>query len=130
MAAGNLTLSVSACIDRIAALRAPRFDPRATPAQIEAAGDFLRAICAAVDPLVADVGRELKAVAPGGRHFDLSLFEEPLYGALDGMALWEIAARSFDISGLPPAHEALVHEVTELVEQLLAEPVPTQSASR
>jgi thiol-disulfide isomerase/thioredoxin len=30
----------------------------------------------------------------------------------------------------PPAHEALVHEVTELVEQLLAEPVPTQSASR
>jgi thiol-disulfide isomerase/thioredoxin len=30
----------------------------------------------------------------------------------------------------PPAHEALVHEVTELVEKLLAEPVPTQSASR
>ncbi len=30
----------------------------------------------------------------------------------------------------PPAHEALVHEVTELVEQLLAEPVPSQSASR
>jgi peroxiredoxin len=30
----------------------------------------------------------------------------------------------------PPAHEALVHEVTELVEQLLAEPVPTQNASR
>ena len=30
----------------------------------------------------------------------------------------------------PPAHDALVHEVTELVEQLLAEPVPTQSASR
>jgi len=30
----------------------------------------------------------------------------------------------------PPAHEALVKEVTELVERLLAEPVPTQSASR
>jgi thiol-disulfide isomerase/thioredoxin len=30
----------------------------------------------------------------------------------------------------PPAHDALVHEVTELVEQLLAEPVPAQSASR
>jgi thiol-disulfide isomerase/thioredoxin len=30
----------------------------------------------------------------------------------------------------PPAHEALVKEVTELVEGLLAEPVPTQSASR
>jgi thiol-disulfide isomerase/thioredoxin len=30
----------------------------------------------------------------------------------------------------PPAHEALMHEVTELVERLLAEPVPTQSASR
>jgi peroxiredoxin len=28
----------------------------------------------------------------------------------------------------PPAHEALMHEVTELVEQLLAEPVPTQNA--
>jgi thiol-disulfide isomerase/thioredoxin len=30
----------------------------------------------------------------------------------------------------PPAHDALVHEVTELVEQLLTEPVPTQSAAR
>jgi peroxiredoxin len=30
----------------------------------------------------------------------------------------------------PPAHEALMHEVTALVEQLLAEPVPTQNASR
>ena len=30
----------------------------------------------------------------------------------------------------PPAHEALVKETTELVEQLLAEPVPTQTASR
>ena len=30
----------------------------------------------------------------------------------------------------PPAHEALMHEVTELVEQLLAEPVPTQDAMR
>lgn len=30
----------------------------------------------------------------------------------------------------PPAHAALVQEVTELVEKLLAEPVPTQSASR
>jgi thiol-disulfide isomerase/thioredoxin len=30
----------------------------------------------------------------------------------------------------PPAHEALMHEVTELVEQLLAEPVPTQNALR
>ncbi|MBB5338943.1 peroxiredoxin family protein [Tunturiibacter gelidoferens] len=30
----------------------------------------------------------------------------------------------------PPAHEALVKEVTELVERLLEEPVPTQSASR
>ena len=30
----------------------------------------------------------------------------------------------------PPAHEALVHQVTELVEQLLAEPVPTQNAMR
>jgi thiol-disulfide isomerase/thioredoxin len=30
----------------------------------------------------------------------------------------------------PPAHEALMHEVTEMVEQLLAEPVPTQDASR
>jgi peroxiredoxin len=29
----------------------------------------------------------------------------------------------------PPAHEALMHQVTELVEQLLAEPVPTQDAS-
>jgi peroxiredoxin len=29
-----------------------------------------------------------------------------------------------------PAHEALMHEVTELVEQLLAEPVPTRDASR
>jgi peroxiredoxin len=29
-----------------------------------------------------------------------------------------------------PAHEALMHEVTELVEQLLAEPVPTQNAMR
>ena len=28
----------------------------------------------------------------------------------------------------PPAHEALVHEVTELVERLLSEPVPTQNA--
>jgi peroxiredoxin len=28
----------------------------------------------------------------------------------------------------PPAHEALTHEVTELVEQLLAEPVPAQDA--
>ncbi len=28
----------------------------------------------------------------------------------------------------PPAHEALMHEVTELVERLLAEPVPTQNA--
>jgi peroxiredoxin len=30
----------------------------------------------------------------------------------------------------PPAHEALIREVTELVEKLLEEPVPTQSASR
>jgi peroxiredoxin len=30
----------------------------------------------------------------------------------------------------PPAHEALVHEVTELVERLVAEPVPAQQASR
>jgi thiol-disulfide isomerase/thioredoxin len=30
----------------------------------------------------------------------------------------------------PPAHEALMKEVTELVEKLLAEPVPSQSASR
>jgi peroxiredoxin len=30
----------------------------------------------------------------------------------------------------PPAHEALMHEVTELVETLLAEPVPTQDAMR
>ena len=30
----------------------------------------------------------------------------------------------------PPAHEALTREVTELVEQLLAEPVPTQEALR
>jgi peroxiredoxin len=30
----------------------------------------------------------------------------------------------------PPAHAALMHEVTELVETLLAEPVPTQDAMR
>ncbi len=30
----------------------------------------------------------------------------------------------------PPAHEALIHEVTTLVENLLAEPVPVQAASR
>ena len=30
----------------------------------------------------------------------------------------------------PPAHEALVREVTELVERLLAEPTPAQKASR
>ncbi len=30
----------------------------------------------------------------------------------------------------PPAHEALVKETTDLVEKLLAEPVPTQTASR
>jgi peroxiredoxin len=30
----------------------------------------------------------------------------------------------------PPAHEALIREVTALVEQLLAEPVPSQTASR
>jgi peroxiredoxin len=30
----------------------------------------------------------------------------------------------------PPAHEALIHNVTELVEQLLAEPVPAQQALR
>ena len=30
----------------------------------------------------------------------------------------------------PPAHEALVKETTELVEKLLAEPVPTQMAAR
>ncbi len=30
----------------------------------------------------------------------------------------------------PPAHEQLVKEVTDLVERLLAEPVPTQNASR
>jgi len=30
----------------------------------------------------------------------------------------------------PPAHEALMREVTELVEKLLAEPVPSQTASR
>ncbi len=30
----------------------------------------------------------------------------------------------------PPAHEALTREVTALVEQLLAEPVPSQTASR
>jgi thiol-disulfide isomerase/thioredoxin len=30
----------------------------------------------------------------------------------------------------PPAHAALVHETTELVEKLLDEPVPTHSASR
>jgi peroxiredoxin len=30
----------------------------------------------------------------------------------------------------PPAHDALVREVTELVEHLLDEPVPTQTASR
>ena len=30
----------------------------------------------------------------------------------------------------PPAHEALMREVTALVEQLLAEPVPSQTASR
>jgi peroxiredoxin len=30
----------------------------------------------------------------------------------------------------PPAHEALMHEVTELVERLLAEPVPAQEALR
>jgi peroxiredoxin len=30
----------------------------------------------------------------------------------------------------PPAHEALMKETTELVEKLLAEPVPTQTASR
>ena len=29
----------------------------------------------------------------------------------------------------PPAHEALMHEVTALVEQLLTEPVPSQNAS-
>jgi hypothetical protein len=28
----------------------------------------------------------------------------------------------------PPAHEALMHEVTALIEQLLAEPVPAQNA--
>ena len=30
----------------------------------------------------------------------------------------------------PPAHEALIHEITELIERLLAEPVPTQKALR
>jgi thiol-disulfide isomerase/thioredoxin len=30
----------------------------------------------------------------------------------------------------PPAHEALIHETTELVETLLSEPAPVQSASR
>jgi peroxiredoxin len=30
----------------------------------------------------------------------------------------------------PPAHEALMHEVTELIEQLLAEPAPARDASR
>jgi peroxiredoxin len=30
----------------------------------------------------------------------------------------------------PPAHEALMHEVTEMVERLLAEPVPSQEAVR
>jgi hypothetical protein len=30
----------------------------------------------------------------------------------------------------PPAHEALMKETTELVQKLIAEPVPTQTASR
>src|SRR4029077_20488891 len=31
----------------------------------------------------------------------------PLIAAAGLLAAWEIAARAFDISGLPPAHEAL-----------------------
>ena len=31
----------------------------------------------------------------------------PLLACLGLLALWEVAARTFDISGLPPAHEAL-----------------------
>lgn len=84
--------AVIACVGKIAALGIPRLNARATPDQIESVADFLKGLCAAVDPLVELVGREVKAAGPGGRRLDLGLFRDPLFGALDGLALWEIQA--------------------------------------
>jgi peroxiredoxin len=76
--------------------------------------------------LVAGTPDELQEKIPQGEH--LNCWPTSFILGRDGRVK-EVHA-GFAGPANKPAHEALQHEVTSVIEHLLAEPVPTQSASR
>jgi hypothetical protein len=75
---------LSACAAGIIPARIP-LEP--APGEIEMAGEDLRVLARKVDALIAAYGDYVGANAPG---IDRSLFQDVLFNALDGNALYEI----------------------------------------
>jgi hypothetical protein len=83
----NLDLAHHALVTRLAAARIPRIVGAADGADIRNLADHMIEIADAVDAYVAAIGRELCANAPC--EVDRTLFAHPLFGAIDGNALYE-----------------------------------------
>ena len=79
---------LSTCAAGIVPTRIP-LEP--APGEIEMVGDDLRTLARKVDALVEAYGNYIGANAPG---IDRSLFEDVLFNALDGNALYEIEQAS------------------------------------
>jgi hypothetical protein len=75
---------LSACAAGIIPTRIP-LEP--APAEIEMVGEDLRVLARKVDALIAAYGDYVDANAPG---IDRSLFQDVLFNALDGNALYEV----------------------------------------
>lgn len=76
--------NIAECAARVSALSFPTLSRRATPAELEAAAEFLRELWRAVDPLIEAVGIEVSCRAY--IRSDLDCFQRQLEGALDGNA--------------------------------------------
>jgi len=75
-------------VARLAALRVPHIVGEADAPDLRNLADHMIEVADAVDGYMEAIGRELKANAPCD--IDRSLFVRPLYGAIDGNALYEM----------------------------------------
>ena len=83
----------------LAALNYPRLSPFATSDEIMSVADFLEGLIGIVDPLIAQVGADFVAAAPGGHGIraELSHFQNQLRDALDGETMHALT-RAAEIS--------------------------------
>jgi hypothetical protein len=86
----NLQAAHTQLVARLLSIRPPAIVGEADGPDIRALSDYLVAIADAVDPLIEAMGKEAKSHA--GSPFDLDCFKNPLFKAIEGNALFDLAA--------------------------------------